>query len=125
MKPRPVLRPTVPSDLDKFLKDNPLPYRIRAWTGLIEDEIVAVGGIAYPPDGTHLAFFMCEDKAREYPVALHKAALMVLNEARQLGIKRLVTLADLNASDAAERWLARLGFEPTMNGQEQKVWVLE
>lgn len=120
---KPTLRPTIPSDLDKFMNEMKLPWRIRATTGLIGDEVVAVGGIAYPPEGAHLAFLMCDDKARGYPIALHKAALAVLNDAKQLGIKRLVTLADMQVSPAAERWLASLGFEPTMTQEEKTVWV--
>lgn len=117
---KPVIRPAIASDFDSFI-DNPLPYRVRAWTGLIGDEVIAVGGIGYMPDGTHSGFLMATDKAREFPLALHKAGLMVLQEAKKLGIRKLVTIADPHI-DAAERWLTRLGFEPTMI-EQQKVWV--
>jgi hypothetical protein len=117
---RPVIRPSIASDFDNFIT-NPLPYRVRAWTGLVGDEVVAVGGIGYMPDGSHSGFLMATDKAREHPIALHKAGLMVLKQAKTLGIKKLVTVADPEI-DAAERWLLRLGFQPTMI-EEQKVWV--
>ena len=119
---KPVVRPAIASDFEKFL-DIPLPYRVRAWTGLIGDEVVACGGIAYFPDDTHGGFFLCDEKAREYPVALHKAAVAVLKEAKRAGIKRLVTVADPEVP-AAERWLIRLGFKPTDGTHNsEKVWV--
>src|SRR5215218_6764927 len=101
------IRPAVASDFAKFV-DKPLPYRVRAITGVRGEEILAVGGIAYLPDGTHGAFFMGDEKARAFPIALHKAGLSVLQDARRRGIRRLVTYAEPTI-EAAERWLRRLG----------------
>jgi hypothetical protein len=117
---KPEVRPAVASDFIPFL-DQPLPYRVRAWAGTLDNEVLAVGGIAYMPDGAHSVFLLANDRAREFPVTLHKTALMVLREARKLGIKKLATLADPGIG-AAERWLKRLGFEPIMI-EEKKVWV--
>ena len=100
--------------------DRPLPFRVRSITGLVDGEVVAVGGISYLPDATYAAFLMADDKARKYPIALHKAGLRVLEEARRLGIRRLVTNKDTHI-EAAERWLRRLGFVPL--DEEQEVWV--
>jgi RimJ/RimL family protein N-acetyltransferase len=117
---RPEVRRAKPSDFDKFLT-TPLPYRVRAWTGVVEGEVIAVGGIAYMRDGTHGAFMLAGDDARQFPVTMHKTALTVLREARELGIRRLVTKAEPGV-EAAERWLERLGFEPIII-DEDKVWV--
>lgn len=119
MRAKPVVRPAVASDFSKF--NAKLPYRVRATTGLLDGEVVAVGGIAYLPDGTHGAFFLADEKARTYPVALHKTALQVLQNAKELGIKKLVALADPKIG-AAERWLARLGFEP-VTLEDQVFWI--
>lgn len=116
---RPEVRPSVASDFDAF--DVKLPYRVRAWTGVLGDEVIGIGGIAFLLDGTTGAFLLAKDKAREYPVTLHKTGLLVVREAKKLGITRLVALADPGVG-AAERWLQRLGFEPIMVEQE-KVWV--
>ncbi len=117
---KPEVRPAIASDFDQFM-DKPLPYRVRAWAGVLGDEVIAVGGIGYMPDGTHSGFMMATDRAREFPLALHKAGLMVLREAKKLGIRKLVTVADSEV-DAAERWLIRLGFESIMI-EQKKVWA--
>ena len=48
---------------------------------------------------------------RARPVALHRAGLRMMAEARRLRIRRLVALAEPGIA-AAERWLRRFGFEP-------------
>jgi hypothetical protein len=117
---RPVIRPAVAADFAKFI-DGPYPYRVRAITGLIGDEVVALGGIAYLPDDTHGVFLFADDKARGYPVALHKTAVGILLAAKQLGIRTLVATADPSIP-AAERWLRRLGFTQHLINN-QRVWL--
>ena len=112
------IRPSIPSDFDRFT-DKPLPYRVRSITGLIDGEVVAVGGIATIPTGGYAVFLMADDKARKKPIALHKAGLRILDEARRLGIRRLVTNKDSHI-EAAERWLIRLGFRPI--DEEKEMW---
>src|SRR5687768_4156174 len=90
-------------------------------TGVVNCEILAVGGIAYLPDGTHGAFLLADERAREYPVALHKAGLQVLQQARKIGIAKLVAMADPHI-EPAKRWLTRLGFVP-VTVDEQEVWL--
>ena len=34
----------------------PLPYRIRAITALVDDRVIGIGGIAFPPHGPAIAF---------------------------------------------------------------------
>lgn len=114
------LRPTEPDDIARFIGKT-IPYRARALTAWRGDEILGIGGVAMLPDGTALAFLHLAEGARRYAVALHKAALRTIAEARARGVRKIVAQADMSIP-AAERWLARLGFEPVMVGDE-RVWV--
>lgn len=101
-----------------------IPYRMIALVGRNDEgRIIGVGGIAFLPDGQKYAFTELTDEARKHPMALHKAALMILDAARRRGIKRIVASADMAASPAAKRWLARLGFQQhEWNNQEVWIW---
>lgn len=115
------LRPTTQADVDEFLK-RPSPYRIRAFTGWVDGEIKGIGGLAYLPDGTALAFLELAEGARRYAVTLHKAALRTIEEAKARGVRKIVAQADTSYS-TAERWLTRLGFEPVeIDGQKVYLW---
>jgi hypothetical protein len=46
--PKVTLRPTILADLPHVIGE-PLPYRIRAITALIDDRVIGMGGIAFPP----------------------------------------------------------------------------
>ena len=52
---RVILRPTVLSDLPHAIGE-PLPYRIRAITALVEGRVIGLGGVAFPPRGPAIAF---------------------------------------------------------------------
>ena len=115
------LRPATRADLDAMLAE-PLPYRVRAIAGEIDGEILGVGGLAFPPNSSAIAFLQARARARAYPVSLHRAALMILAEARRLRLPRLVATAE-EGVEPARRWLVRLGFEPThIDGHEVWTW---
>lgn len=101
-----------------------VPYRMIALVGRDDaGKIIGIGGIAFLPDGQKYAFTELTDEARRNPVALHKAALMILDAARRRGIKRIIAGADMAASPAAKRWLSRLGFtQHEWNNQEVWIW---
>lgn len=105
-----VFRPATAKDVVEFSASLP-PYRVRAFVGEIDGVALGVGGLAYLPDGSVLAFCDLKDEARRYPVALHRAGLATLRFAAELGIKKILATAD-NMQPAAERWLLRLGFAP-------------
>lgn len=127
--PKVTLRPTIPADLHHVIGE-PLPYRIRAITALVHDRIIGMGGIAFPPSGPAIAFVqlvpsssaraVCDGEhsaasipeAKRYPVAFHRAGLMAMEMIRTSGVTQVVATADAS-SDAAVRWLKRLGFKPT------------
>ncbi len=102
--------PSRVSDFISLVGELP-PVRAHAFTGKIGDEILGIGGIANLPDGTKLAFAHLNDEARKYPISLHRAGIMVLKQARESGIRRIVAIAD-KSQPAAGRWLERLGFRP-------------
>lgn len=105
------------------MSSEPLPWRVRAWAVELDGEVLGVGGFAYQPNNTIAAFVVKKPGAERYAVTLHRAGLETMREARRLGYRRVVALADkMNA--AAERWLARLGFKQLMIDGEQ-VWVWE
>src|SRR5215470_2205097 len=127
--PKVTLRPTIASDLPHVIGE-PLPYRIRAITALIDDRIIGMGGIAFPPHGPAIAFVqlvppsrdgavVCDGEhsatsipeAKRYPVAFHRAGLMAMEMIRTSGVKHVVATADAG-TEAAVRWLKRLGFAP-------------
>src|SRR5215468_2951761 len=94
--PKVTLRPTIAADLPHVIGE-PLPYRIRAITALVDDRVIGMGGIAFPPHGPAVAFAQLvpsspnqdgtadrdehagsTPEARRYPVAFHRAGLMVM-----------------------------------------------
>jgi hypothetical protein len=130
---RVTLRPTISADLPHVIGE-PLPYRIRAITALVDGRVIGVGGIAFPPRGPAIAFVQLAPmspneagaardddgatrgvpEARRYPVAFHRAGLMAMELISASGVKRVVATGDAG-SNTALRWLKRLGFRPTDN----------
>ena len=128
--PKVTLRPTIAADLPHVVGE-PLPYRIRAITALVDDRVIGMGGIAFPPQGPAIAFVqlvpssssqdctVCYNnriaksipEARRYPVAFHRAGLMAMEMIRRSEARQVVATADAD-SDVAVRWLKRLGFKP-------------
>jgi RimJ/RimL family protein N-acetyltransferase len=103
--------------------NEPLPWRVRAWAVERDGELLGIGGFAYQPNDTIAAFVLKKAGAERYRVALHRAGLMAMAEAKRLGYRRIVALAD-KTNEAAERWLERLGFREVMVDSEQ-AWVWE
>ena len=124
------LRPTIPTDLPDVVGE-PLPFRIRAITAVVDGRVIGIGGIAFPPQGPAIAFVQLapssrnqEDElghgrgaaesipeAKRYPVAFHRAGLMTMAMIEASGAEQVIATAD-SGSDAAVRWLKRLGFKP-------------
>jgi hypothetical protein len=129
--PKVALRPTILGDLPHVIGE-PLPYRIRAVTAVIDDRIIGIGGIAFPPEGPVIAFVQlaplsredaaCDDdhdatgipEAKHYPVAFHRAGLMAMEMIRTCGLRQVIATADAD-SEVAVRWLKRLGFRPAQS----------
>lgn len=118
----PIIRPATKADIDQLI-DEPLPWRIRAFAVEDDGKLLGVGGFAYQPNDTIAAFVLKAPGAEKYRIALHRAGLAAMNEARSLGYRRVVALAE-KTNPAAERWLARLGFKQ-VTVDEEKAWVWE
>jgi len=116
------LVPTTAAHCEAFFPE-PLPWRIRAMTALKGDEILGIGGMAMLPDGQTAAFLeVSEENAKKYPITLHRAAKAILQQAKDLGLRRLVTRADTRRP-AAERYLQRLGFEFAGNDDGEVIYL--
>lgn len=117
-----VIRPITQADIDEMVAE-PLPHRIRAWAVEIDDVLQGIGGLVFMPNDMVAAFVMMKPGAARYKIALHKAGLLAMREAKRLGIPRVVALAQAQ-NPAAEPWLERLGFRPvSVDGEVAWVWT--
>jgi hypothetical protein len=104
------LSPTTLEDCERFFGKAP-DWRIRAMTAHVDGEPVAIGGLAYLPDNTVIAFLEGYDAVKRFPLSIHKAVRRGLEDARRRGVRRIVSIAD-EGVEAAPRWLERFGFRP-------------
>lgn len=118
-----IVSPTTRADFEEMGKTP--PYRMFGITARNEHgAIIGFGGVAYLEDGRKMAFADLTDEARKHKIALHKAGKQMMAEARKRGIKRLIAMADMGVSPAAERWLKRFGFEQhDISGTKVWEWV--
>lgn len=116
------LRPATAADLASFLPDA-TPYRVQAIAGILEGEVIGIGGLIYRPDGVWAAIALSEE-ARRYKVAMQRAARMTLAMAIAAGVTCVFAKAEAGRAGASE-WLLRLGFRPTVlavTGEPVFVW---
>lgn len=118
----PTIRPATREDIDQLVSES-LPYRVRAYAVEDNGKLLGVGGFAYQPNDVVAAFVLKAPGAERYKLALHRAGLMAMAEAKKSGYRRIVALAE-KTNPAAERWLARLGFKQVMVDNE-KAWIWE
>jgi N-acetylglutamate synthase-like GNAT family acetyltransferase len=111
---RVVVRPATLADIEAFI--GPPPCRIRALTAEIDGRIIGIGGLCYLPSGDVGIFSTLTDEFRQHKFALHRAGLLLMRMAREMGLKRIVGLLDETRADVSARWLERLGFQRRENG---------
>lgn len=116
------IRPATRADIDQFINEK-LPWRVRAWAVEDNGEVLGIGGFAYQPNDVIAAFVLKKPGSERYALSLHRAGLMAMREARRLGYRRIVALAE-ETNEAAERWLERLGFKQVIVDGD-KAWVWE
>jgi hypothetical protein len=102
------LRPTIASDLPEIIGE-PLPFRIRAITVLVDDRVVGMGGIAFPPNGPVIAFVQQAADARHYRVAFDRAGLQAMRMIGDSGVMHVIATTG-RYDPTAIRWIERLGF---------------
>jgi N-acetylglutamate synthase-like GNAT family acetyltransferase len=121
-RPPVTLRTATESDFIAMFGHGP-KWRVRALAAEIDGELVGLGGLGLMmPSETWCAFMQATDAFRARPVAMHRAGLRMMAEARRLGIRRLVALAEPGIVKAP-RWLARFGFAPEdIDGATVWVW---
>jgi hypothetical protein len=116
------VRPSTLRDLIEHCGDLP-PYRVRAFTGLMDGAVIAIGGIAYLPNGNVLAFLDADDAARtKGKLSLYKTAKRLIEECRARGITTINAMQQIDI-EAAEPFLKRLGFR--LSGPDNRIFVLE
>lgn len=87
----------------------PIPMRIVGIAARMEGKLLGVGGIAFRPDGYRVTFLDVGDEGRSHPLALHKAALKVIEMAKEARVRQLIaTTASMHPK--SPHWLLRLGF---------------
>ena len=117
------LRPTIAADLPHVIGE-PLPFRIRAITMLVDNRVVGLGGIAFPPHSPVIAFVQQTGEARKYPVAFHRAGLLAMRMVRDSGLRHIVATTARD-SPRAIRWIERLGFARAAVQPLPEKWLYE
>ena len=94
-----------------------IPVRIAAFAGKLDGRVLGVGGVAFYPNGARVAFCDVGDEGRRHKIALHKAALMTIQLARALRVRRLLVTVN-GMHEKTPRWIERLGFVRMEMGKE-------
>jgi RimJ/RimL family protein N-acetyltransferase len=102
------LRPTIASDVPAIIGE-PLPFRIQAITVLVDDRVIGMGGIAFPPDAPVIAFVQQAADAKRYRLAFHRAGLQAMRMIADSGVMQVIATTD-RSNPTAIRWIERLGF---------------
>lgn len=114
------LAPATASDFEAMFGTAP-PWRIRGMAAHRDGACVAIGGLAYAPDGAAMAFYAGTETVQRFPVAITKAVKAGLVAARARGVRRITAECDTTI-EAAARWLQRLGFRPS---GVDNIWIWE
>lgn len=113
-----ILRPANGADIADLYGN--LGPTVRAIAGEVDGQVVGIGGLAFVK-GIVLAFADLDDEMRRRPIALHKAALGFLRQAKQAGHRHVFAECDRNIP-RARPWLERLGFRPVDDDGTVMLW---
>lgn len=110
-----VLRPATIEDVVSYVGELP-NVRLRAWAGLMDGRVIGIGGLAYLPNGSVLAFINAEPEARLCAkVSIYKAAKRAIAWALDHGLREINAIKS-DDIEAAERFLVKLGFRDAGRG---------
>jgi hypothetical protein len=101
------IRPATAADIAAF-SDMPDKPSIRAMAAELDGRIVGLGGLVFHR-GRWLGFVDLLPEARPHKIAIARAAIRFIAQARADGIKFIYVEADLREPTAL-RWLHSLGF---------------
>lgn len=119
---RVTLRPATLADFHRLI-GSPPAHRARAFSALIGETLLGVGGLLFFEDGTVWASAIITDEGRRYPAAIWRAGVHLMAMARGMGIRQVLA-ADDDTQPAAQRFLERLGFERReLAGETFFVWT--
>lgn len=104
------VEPATQEDIALFAYDRDTPT-MKAWVGKEDGETIALFGLARESDGRWFAFFDITDRARSHKKQIVRTARMVMQEARNMGLRYVYAVPDDN-EPLARKWMQRLGFEP-------------
>lgn len=91
---------------------------MRAWTGELDGEPVAMGGVLRGQDGRWYVFFDVKPEGRKFKKTIMKSAKRFFE---QLDVKYAYAIPDPKEKNAL-KWMTKLGFKPhdTMMRWENK-----
>lgn len=102
---KPSLEPMTIEHWRALMPSMPVPCRVKALAMVLEDEVLALGGIAFTP--SPIMFLDVTDEARKYPVTLYRGARRVMDWAREIGG---VSAVRDDEEPSSTRFLTHLGF---------------
>lgn len=103
--------------------ETPPPYRCRAYAVKRDGRLIGIGGLGFPPHMPPILWANITDELRSLPVTLHKVGMRGVADAKAMGVRVMYATTELGF-EAAERWIARFGFEETGELQDgKKVWI--
>ena len=86
---------------------HPLPQTVRAFAGIVNGRVAAIGGLIYQPTGQVYAFLDMRPEARAYPKLFLRTARRVMKE---FAFPGMTVLADANEPRSIRTMLS-LGFK--------------
>lgn len=97
---------------------------VTALVGVVKGVTIGIGGLAYYPDGSVWFWSRLRPEARLFRKSLHRAALSVLQAAREAGERQIMAEAAL-FEPKAPYWLVRLGFTECGKRGDKRLFVWE
>lgn len=125
-EPKPVIVPLTREHIIEMVgEEEGTKPTFKGIAGLVDGKLVAVAGLRYLP-GHVLVFCHLKEEARQFKALIALAGAVLVRDAKRRH-KRLIAMRD-DDEPTSERWLRRLGFEPSdatvaANGTMRELWI--
>lgn len=86
----------------------PLADQGLAWTGIVDGEVIAIGGLVPQWENRAIAWALISKNAGKHFIDIHREAERLFTRS---GIRRIEATVDIGFK-AGHRWMKMLGFEP-------------